>query len=485
MSSDAIARTSGGLVRGLDRGDSRVFYGIPYAAPPSGDLAFELPRPPAPWAGVRDATAPTATAQQMNVKGSTIPEPSVPGLDILTVNVFTPPGIAPEAGWPVLAYIHGGAYTSGSPVSPWYDGAAFNRDGVIVVTIGYRLGVPGFGEFTDAPSNRAVHDWLAALAWIRGNIAAFGGDPGRLTLAGQSAGAGAVLTLLGVEGIEAFVHRAIAVSPILAMTTPDRARGTTAEAAELLAAEPCAKSFATLPRLGMDQVPSRLRNTFGAAARASTPETDPVTLLRKTSRSLEFAPVLDGDLLTRPIAEGARRSRVPLLIGATAHEMNTDIPPFFGACDHTSLTRLGLPDEEARQYLSLRGGDPEGWRQLLSDLMFRAVVPAVAEGRESTWACDFGYPARGELNPGYAFHCTDLPFVWDCLGAEGVSRALGAAPPQDLADEVHGAWVSFIAGGGPGWPPYAEMRSVRRFGHPESTTVPDGYAAESRLAGLL
>lgn len=488
---DVIVWTSGGPVRGVDRGGSVAFYGIPYAAPPTGSRAFALPQPAGSWEAVRDATTPGATAQRTGFDGGTIPEPSVPGSDILTVNVFTPsdrpgavPDPAPDAGLPVLVYIHGGAYIAGSPVSPWYDGAAFNRDRVVVVTLGYRLGVYGFGVLPDAPSNRAVHDWLAGLAWVRRNIAAFGGDPGRVTVAGQSAGGGAVLTLLGVPGIEGFVQRAIAVSPVLSQVTPDEGRRTVAEAAALVGVPPTSDALAALPREKIDDVPWHLANTFGAApARAST-QTDPVELLRETLRSLEFCPVLDGDLLTTSIADGARRSRIPLIIGAAAHEMTDAIGPVFGPRDQAALERMGLGAEEARRYLKLRGSGDEDWGQLLSDLMFRVAVPAVAEGREDTWVYDFRHLAGGEIDPGHAFHCTDLPFAWDCLGAEGVSRAVGSAP-QGLADEIHGSWVSFVVSGDPGWAPYSITRTVRRFGSPGPTTTLDGYGAERVLVGLL
>jgi para-nitrobenzyl esterase len=115
---------------------------------------------------------------------TTIPEPSIPGDDILNLNVFTPrPDAAngPEEQLPVLVYIHGGGYVAGSPASPWYDGVSFNRDGVVMVTVSYRLGFDGFGWLPDAPTNRGILDWLLALEWVRDNIVQFGGDPERVT----------------------------------------------------------------------------------------------------------------------------------------------------------------------------------------------------------------------------------------------------------------------------------------------------------------
>jgi para-nitrobenzyl esterase len=484
MTSDMTVMTSGGLVRGVGREGSAAFYGIPYAAPPVGCRAFEAPAAPAPWTGVRDATRPGATAQHRGFDGGTIPEPSVAGEDILTVNVFTPRGAPSAGGLPVMVFIHGGAYIAGSPTSPWYDGCSFNRDGVVVVTVGYRLGVLGFGVLPDAEQNRAVLDWLAALCWVRENVAAFGGDPARVTIAGQSAGGGAVLALLGVRGIEGLAHRAIAASPVLSQVTLEQGRDVMGEAAALLGAEPTAAGLGAVSRELVDDVPWRTRNAFGKAASRATGETDPVETVRAVLGSIEFAPALDGELLVSTIAEGVRGSRIPLLLGAAAHEMTGEIPPNGASLDAAALERLGLGAQEARRYLEGCEEDAERWGQLLTDAMFRAAVPLLAEGREGTWAYDFRHRAGGEVDPGHAFHCTDLPFAWDRLGAEGVGRALGD-PPQELAEQMHGAWVSFIVDGSPGWESYDAGGAVRRFMQPGSETVRGGYRHEGHLVPLV
>ena len=174
------ADTTAGRVRGFWREGSAAFLGIPFAEPPVGELRFAAPVPHRAWKGVRDAVEYGATPQRETLAEVTlIPEPSLPGESTLNVNVFTP---SPGAGaLPVLVYLHGGGYVAGSPASPWYDGSAFNRDGVVTVSISYRLGFDGFGWIPDAPHNRGVRDWLLALEWVRDNIAGFGGDPARVT----------------------------------------------------------------------------------------------------------------------------------------------------------------------------------------------------------------------------------------------------------------------------------------------------------------
>ncbi|MGW1934440.1 carboxylesterase family protein, partial [Streptomyces sp. NPDC001919] len=209
--------TDRGPVRGARRADGSLrFLGIPYAQPPVGDLRFAAPVPPEPWTEPLDATAYGPTAQRRPfAEITTIPEPTVPGAGILNLNVFTPRA-DPAAGLPVLVWIHGGGYVAGSAASPWYDGAAFNRDGVVLVSVGYRLGIEGFLHLDDAPDNRGVRDWIAALSWVRDNIAAFGGDPAKVTVAGQSAGGGAVQTLLAVPAARGLFRGALSVSGAVA-----------------------------------------------------------------------------------------------------------------------------------------------------------------------------------------------------------------------------------------------------------------------------
>ena len=148
----------------------------------------------------------------------------------------------------MLVYIHGGGYTAGSPASPWYDGRAFNRDGVVTVTVSYRLGFDGFGHIAGAPSNRGVRDWLAALEWVRDNIAAFGGDPSRVTIAGQSAGGGAVLTLLGMPAAQDLFHAVWALSGALGRRRRPSARGRSRrKLANLAGVAPTREGFASVP----------------------------------------------------------------------------------------------------------------------------------------------------------------------------------------------------------------------------------------------
>ena len=185
-------------------------------------------------------------SQRIDPGDTLIPEPAIPGDSTLNVNVFTPaPG--GDARLPVMVYIHGGGYVAGSPASPWYDGRSFNRDGVVTVTLSYRLGFDGFGWIDDAPANRGVLDWLCALEWVRSHIASFGGDPRRVTIAGQSAGGGAVLTLLGMPRAQGLFHRALAVSPATTDIPSARAEAIGRRLAALGGVEPTRAGLGSLP----------------------------------------------------------------------------------------------------------------------------------------------------------------------------------------------------------------------------------------------
>ena len=235
---DRVVTTIAGSVRGSAEEGAAVFLGIPYAAPPFGAHRLRPPAPAEPWEGVRGALEYGPTAPQPHRQFTLIPEPVVDGEDSLNLNVFTP---EPSAGaaLPVLVWIHGGGFTAGCNRSPWYRGSRFAGDGVVVVNINYRLGAEGFMVIDDAPPNRAVRDWVAALEWVRDNITAFGGDPDRVTIAGQSAGGVACAALLTCPPARGLFRAAICMSgsriPGLEL---DDARGLTKEMAAHLGVPP-------------------------------------------------------------------------------------------------------------------------------------------------------------------------------------------------------------------------------------------------------
>jgi para-nitrobenzyl esterase len=465
-----LAVTSQGPVLGTWQHTTARFLGIPYAEAPVGDLRFAAPVPTKPWTEPLDATryGPTAQRRPFILDGpTTIPEPSIPGDGVLNLNVFSPDP-TPGADLPVLVWIHGGGYVAGSAASPWYDGSAFARDGIVLVSIGYRLGIEGFLHLDDAPDNRAVLDWIAALTWVRDNIGAFGGDPGKVTIAGQSAGGGAAQTLMATPSAHGLFRAAISQSG--AVKSPQHRRDALADSARLT------------ERTGVPALASALRDLTGDELLAlqdalATPEA-----------GLTLAPFADGELIPVTVpeafAEGSAAA-VPLMLGFTRREFfppagSTPTPVPTEAVD-AMLTGHGLGPDAVTMYTALRDRADPSLRmgQALTDAIFRGPSLALAENHAHhelpTWLYHFTW--------GSAAHCVEIPFAFDLLDAERVTAATGPNPPQSLADAMHGAWVAFIRDldPGPNWPRYTNKRRTTMTWDAVPEALDDPLSAERRI----
>ncbi|MFJ4223023.1 carboxylesterase/lipase family protein [Microbacterium sp. NPDC089695] len=453
---------------------SAAFLGIPFAEPPVGDLRFAAPVPHASWEGVRDALEFGATAQRGDQGDTLIPEPSVEGASTLNVNVFTPDPAA--SGLPVLVWIHGGGFTTGSPASPWYDGRGFNRDGVVTVTLSYRLGFEGFGWMDGAPTNRGVRDWLLALEWVQQNIAAFGGDPSRVTIAGQSAGGGAVLTLLGMPAAQHLFHGVYALSSALTDVTSARAEAFGRALAASAGVEPTVAGMSSVDELRL------------LALQKEAMKLSPTGIAGLVDHGLPLGPTVDGDLIPRPTPASLRAgigADKPLVLGATDDEFSM---VFGGAAAQALrwvprtvlLNRLGLPRGIRAEYLAanadiVRLGKPRLAGRVLTDRMFRVGVLRVSDARGDapTWVYRFSWPS-GRF--GFAEHCLDVPFFFDCLDGPRIENLAGPNPPQRLADEVHASAVAFVTDGDPGWPRHEGDAGIVRVYDSETRDVADAYA---------
>ncbi|MGN7861853.1 carboxylesterase/lipase family protein [Microbacterium sp. 22303] len=481
-------RIAEGVVRGRWRPttggkgnpQSAAFLGIPFAEAPVGELRFAAPVPKAPWEGVFDAAEFGATAQRGDPGVTLIPEPSVDGESTLNVNVYTPlvpaDGTGDAAGMPVLVYIHGGGYFAGSPASPWYDGRNFNRDGVVTVTISYRLGFDGFGWIEDAPSNRGVRDWLLALDWVQRNIAAFGGDPGRVTIAGQSAGGGAVMTLLGMEKAQHLFHGVYAISGALADVSAARSEEFGRRLAAELGVAPNRAGLGALSEQSILEAQKKL-TAFDGGDMGDIVE-----------NGLPLGPTVDGDLILRPTPESFRAgvgSDKPLVLGATDDEFTMATADAGRAMALVPkgilLGKLGVPKEARKPYLAanadvLAKGKARLAGRVLTDRMFRVAILRIAadRGAAPTWVYRFSWPS-GTF--GFAEHCLDVPFFFDCLDGPAMVPLAGSNPPQTLADEVHEAAAAFIVGGDPGWARYDAATGIARVYDTPSRDVADAYAS--------
>jgi len=473
-----------GAVRGQVRDGVASFLGIPYAASPTGPLRFRAPAPPRPWDGVRDALALGATPPKPDYPvpfDRLLPEPNIPGDDWLNLNVWTPdPG---GAGLPVMVWIHGGAFANGNSAVPAYDGHAFARDGVVLVSINYRLGVDGFALLPDAPANRGLLDQIAALEWVRDNIAAFGGDPGNVTVFGESAGAMSVTTLLSIPRARDLFARAITQSGSVQAAADLADAALVARELGLAAGrEPTADGLAVLglPELIKAQI---------AVRDALVAQPDPArfgpTIVAST---MAFIPVVDGDLIpVRPldaIAAGAG-SAVPLLTGTATEEYRLFLVPTGMAALVTDeglgaiLPALGIGQAVADLYRANRPGASPGdvMSALITDLYFRLPGLAVAEARRGaaapTYLYEFAWPSP--VSGLGACHSLEIPFVFDNLSAEGTEMALGPTPPAALAERMHAAWIAFASTGEPGWRSFDDSYPVMVF-----DAAGDGLQADPR-----
>src|SRR3954452_15656565 len=247
--SAADVRVAQGVLRGTVDHAVPAYLGIPYAAPPFGEFRMRPPVPAAPWDGVRDATqyGPTVPKGEYPPQYQPfLPEPVIPGEDCLNLNVWTPDPRA--ADLPVFVWIHGGSFMNGSGAVDAYRGSSFASDGVVCVTVNYRLQAEGFLHTPDGTSNVGLLDQIAALSWVQQNIAAFGGDPAKVTVGGESAGAMSVTTLLSMPQSRGLFRGAITQSGAAAHTmTPRTAEKVTRLLADELGVAPTRAAIAAEP----------------------------------------------------------------------------------------------------------------------------------------------------------------------------------------------------------------------------------------------
>ncbi|MDA0634525.1 carboxylesterase family protein [Nonomuraea sp. MCN248] len=462
---------STGQVSGSERDGVAVFTGIPYAKSPFGPLRFAAPEPAGRWDGTFEATRfGPRPPQPTMLPGQPVWDPAA-GLDVLTVNVWTPdPG---GSGLPVMVWLYGGAYWMGSADWPEYDGTLLARDGVVVVTLNYRVGMEGFGQVPGAPANRGLLDQVAALRWVRDNIAAFGGDPGNVTVFGESAGAGSVACLMAMPSAAGLFRRAIAQSvPGVFLSPALAARVTDAIMARAGGGSP------------HDVPPELMVSAASEFAREElTGRHDRWGLLG--SAAIPFAPVVDGEVLPelpwQALRGGAARD-VELISGynrdeyRTFHAMNggrtVDLP---GA-----LERLAPPGAGAAYREAAPGGDEEAYLLLMSDWLFRMPSTLLAEAhRGPAWLYELTWAPTPFLG---ACHGLDVPLVFGTTDGEMAAMMIGDAPHRErMSEQFRTAWVRFAATGDPGWPRYEPGSATTHLFDVEPADVDDPQAVSRAL----
>lgn len=451
-----LVDTTYGPLRGRQEGAALVWRGIPYAQAPVGELRFWAPQPPLPWQEVREAATFGPVAPQLSVglesRFDVRPDPAllpVQSEDCLFLNVWAPANAPNTSRLPVMVWVHGGSFVTGSGSSPLYNGTRFAAHGeVLVVTFNYRLGPLGFLHLAElvpgCANNLGLLDQLAALRWVQDNIQAFGGDPGCVTVFGESAGAMSIAALLGMPAAQGLFQAAILQSGAVRLQPPARAK----QIAEALARSLTAGDPAQLLALPLNQL------LQGAQQ-----------LLRTTPGGLPFQPVLDGQTITvhplAALAAGTWRG-LPLLLGTNRDEGNLFVPDDATGQHLERLLAPFMPPEQASYIAGHYPASRAGQAELLTDIVFWLPTLQLAERQllhgpvwmyRFDWSIPSGRPIAG------AFHALELSFVWDALDNPAAQLFMGSAPnaPQSLAKAMHEAWLSFAHlqhPNRPDWPAY-------------------------------
>jgi para-nitrobenzyl esterase len=464
--------TAGGIVRGIRDGQVRTWRGIPFAAPPVGDLRFRAPRPAAPWSGIRDASEFGPVAPQDREGPFSGADAATPrSEDCLTLNVIAPAEAA--TGMPVMVYIHGGAYSVGSPRDSAFRGVNFALRGIVHVTLNYRLNAFGYLDFSayGADNNLGLRDQVAALEWVRDNIEAFGGDPGNVTVYGESSGANAVTTLLALPAARGLFARAIAQSPPSnAVYRSELTHEWAREFMEILGVAPGGEAEA-LRTASTESLVTAARLLF-----LRIPDEYPGDQV--------FSPVIDGEYLPEHPVEALRAGRgnpVPLIIGSNGREGSV----FFGKrfILATSPSRIegllaGSSAEAAAQLREVyRMPRRRGRLDFGGDFAFWLPTYQIAAGHSAvapTWMyrLDYATPLLKLLGID-ATHGADLLTVFD-RARSSVGRLTtllgGRKALADLSERMQDYWVQFATNGSvdAAWPRHdASARASLIFDHPD------------------
>ncbi|WP_163010638.1 carboxylesterase/lipase family protein [Streptomyces dangxiongensis] len=462
MREPASATTTSGVVAGRVHEGVISFKGIPYAAEPFGENRFKPPQPPQPWDGVREAFEYSPAAPQPNTFSLVDATPLYPwGTDCLTLNVYTPDLGA--ARLPVMVWVHAGGYISGSASTTRADGSVFAREGVVVVAMNYRLGADGFLSVPGGTTNAGMRDVVAALRWIRENIAAFGGDPDAVTVFGNSSGSAIISAIAKTVAGEGLIHRAILQSPCLSVVAE-------AEEGHALAKR-------VLADLGVEtdlrDVP--LRELLGRRQRALDVRfRDARRWHPYTYWFSPYMPVVDDTLFTDSALSERIPSSVDLLIGTNRDESRYFLMrngQFNTATEQDLLdaqNSYGLSEECRAAARSLYGHLPLGEQlaESVTNWVFRGSTVELtrlhARSGGNTYAYEFTWQDSPAFDGHYgAAHFLEVPFLFDQLDDPAFAPQVGPDAPAELGRFLRSSWIRFATTGDPGWSRYDdEDRSV-------------------------
>jgi para-nitrobenzyl esterase len=480
MSVEGVTRTTAGVLQGVEEPGLWVFRGIPYAQVAAGPEGRWRPaHAPDPWTGTRVAASWGPIAPQTApVPGFSLPQdPTASDENCLNLNVWTP--ALDDRHRPVLVWLHGGGFTTGTGASALFAGRHLVSKGAVVVTINYRLGALGLLAHPDLAEdggkgwgNWSLGDQMAALRWVQENIGAFGGDPGNVTLFGESAGAMSIACLLTASEASGLFHRAVVQSGPPATASAAWALRRAERLARSL--DVSADSMPTLRAMPVDRL---VDATHRLAVEAPADEGLPLALL----------PVVDGGLLDRAPGEkivDGTATAVPLLLGTTRDECALFTTADYGDPDVDAvrvakrLARLvgaGAADVvDAYRETRLSRGEPvtgrDLWTAITSDYVFRlpslALAAAHAKYQSKTYAYMFTWESPFLGGMFGSCHGLEIPFVFGTVHDPAVQVFTGSGPAAEaLSEQMQDAWIAFARHGDPscdGVGPWASYESINR-----------------------
>lgn len=452
-----VATVTGGTVRGATDDGVAAFKGIPFAAPPVGALRWRAPQPVLPWAGVRDATAFGHDCMQLPFPSDAAPLGTAPSEDCLTVNIWAPAD-AKGKKLPVLFWIYGGGFVNGGASPAVYDGSAFAREGVVFVSFNYRVGRFGFfahpalGAAGEGPArNWGLMDQQAALRWTRDNIAAFGGDPGRVTIMGESAGGRSILGLLGAPAARGLFHGAII------MSGGGRTAGQQRDGVRDLPGLPSAET------IGLNFAKSVGVEGTDAAALAALRALPAERIVSGLNLASLFAPPSGPPTWSGPFTDGVtltgsveamfdrgEQAPVPVMIGATS----ADIGFVPAATKEQIFASFGADAAKAKAIY-----DPKGDAGFLDVMMkvggdrfmvepARYVARRVAGAGRPAYHYRFSYVAESiAAETAGAAHASDIPYFFDTVTTK--YGAAATAKDRAIGRTINAYVVNFVNSGNP------------------------------------
>ncbi|WP_353072587.1 carboxylesterase/lipase family protein [Tunturiibacter gelidoferens] len=476
----AIVRTPSGSLRGESSDGVRVFRGVPFAEPPVGPLRFLPTEKVAPWKSERDATK--FSAAPMQHKQLDVPHSE----DCLYLNIWAPEGSGP---FPIFVWIHGGGFTDGHAFEPMYDGTDFAREGIISISVEYRLGIFGFldyepllGQQYTGTANNALHDLMTGLAWIQENISAFGGDPARVTIGGESAGAKLIGTLMGIPSAQPLFHQMISES------------GGAERIWDRAASAEISKGFGDLWQKQSGETIANLKTAAGTALIQAQQQ-----FIETWPQHFPLRAELDGPLIPRlpveTIASGSARGK-RLLLGTNREESAI----FIGPHPAKDATSIQLGNMSVAKFDAVYQHYKDIYPQLsVEERRIRAVtaeeywIPSIRvaeahlKGGGSAYVYELEFQETSGRLKGNAYHSLDVGMVWN----HPHKQVADAASEACLGKQMHAAWSAFICGetpaapGLPAWPLYDQQsRSTMVFGanaNAESRVEQAPQAAELKL----